>query len=275
MKTFKIKSEKYFTGPHKLGEVLHKFTSLDFNLLADAALKGAIWHQRGGKGKILRIRSLNFEVQPQDLIFFYYDPKVLALPELKDVSCIEDNKFYGVWVKPVGIMSQGTQTGDHASILRCVEKIKKKQVYLIHRLDRETEGPMLIGYEPKASGILSELFTKKKIKKIYQAIVLGEMTKGVSDTIRASLDDKEAITHYKVLDSKENKSLLEIEIETGRLHQIRRHLDSIGHPIMGDPKYGRGNKNKEGLKLLAYSLSFQDPWDKRLKFFHLEKSLSL
>ena len=275
MKTYQIKPNKFFTGPQKLGEVLHKFTSLDDKLLSDAAFKGAVWLQKGGKGKILRIRSLQTVIKPEDLITFYHDPKVLALPELKEAICLYENNLYGVWIKPVGIMSQGTQTGDHASILRYVEKLKNKQVYMIHRLDRETEGPMLIGYESKASGILSELFTKKKIRKVYQAIVLGEMTTGLTATIKASLDDKEAITHYRVLDSRNNKSLLEIEIETGRLHQIRRHLDLIGHPIMGDPKYGKGNKNKEGLKLLAYSLSFEDPWDKKAKTFHLEKDLSI
>lgn len=275
MKTYQIKPNKFFIGPQKLGEVLHKVTSLDDKLLNEAALKGAVWLQKGGKGKILRIRSLHTVIKPEDLIYFYYDPKVLALSELKEAVCLFENTYYGVWIKPVGIMSQGTQTGDHASILRYVENLKNKQVYLIHRLDRETEGPILIGYEPKASGILSELFTKKKIKKIYQAVVLGEMNIGLTATIKASLDDKEAITHYKVLDSRDNKSLLEIEIETGRFHQIRRHLDFIGHPIMGDPKYGRGNKNKEGLKLVAYALSFEDPWDKKSKTFHLEKSLSI
>lgn len=72
------------------------------------------------------------------------------------------------------------------------------------------------------------------------------METGIKDTIRASLDDKAAITHYEVVDSNEMSSLLKVHIETGRLHQIRRHLDSIHHPVMGDPKYGRGNKNKKG-----------------------------
>lgn len=54
-----------------------------------------------------------------------------------------------------------------------------------------------------------------------------------------------------------NTSLLEVSIETGRLHQIRRHLAAIGHPVMGDPRYGEGNKNADGLKLVASRISFQ------------------
>jgi tRNA pseudouridine32 synthase/23S rRNA pseudouridine746 synthase len=91
--------------------------------------------------------------------------------------------------------------------------------------------------------------------------VLGELPKGEKASINYSLDDKKALTHYEVIDSRKNLSLLTIQIDTGRLHQIRRHMDHIGHPVMGDPKYGKGNKNKEGLKLMAKGLSFVDPWN--------------
>lgn len=275
MKIFKATVSKFFSQRTSLGEFLLKLTKLPENDLEDAAQKGAVWIQRNAKGKILRIRSLKDQVNPQDMIQCFYDPKVLRLPTVLASECLYEDANYGVWIKPAGVVPQGSQAGDHASLLRYVEKVRKKEVYLVHRLDRETEGPMIIGYTSEAAGRLSELFQKNLIDKTYEAIVLGEMEKGSKQTINASLDDKEAVTHLEVLASKNNQSHLRITIETGRLHQIRRHLDHIGHPIMGDPKYGRGNKNKEGLKLVAVALSFRDPWLKKNQSFQHESGLTV
>lgn len=275
MKNYKSTVNKFFSQRTTLGEFLQKLTKLPEKEINEAASKGAVWIQRNGKGKILRIRSVNEVVGLQDVIQCFYDPKVLRLPTVSHSECIYEDKNYGIWIKPVNVVPQGTQTGDHASLLRYVEVAKKHEVFLVHRLDRETEGPMIIGYNSKAAGLLSDLFQKNLISKTYEAIVLGEMPVGSKQTITASLDDKEAITHLEVLASKNNQSHLKVTIETGRLHQIRRHLDSIGHPIMGDPKYGRGNKNREGLKLVAVALSFQDPWLKKIQNFHHPSGLSV
>jgi tRNA pseudouridine32 synthase/23S rRNA pseudouridine746 synthase len=275
MRTFRIVPKGQFLEKSKLGEVLHRFTLIEFDRLADAAAKGAVWLQKKGQGKILRVRSLHLEVFPDDIITLYYDRKILSLPTLGHAECFFENNHYGVWLKDVGVVAQGTQSGDHTSLLRYVEKLRKKDVYLVHRLDRETGGLMIVAYDSRSAGLLSDLFTKNKVRKVYQAIVLGTMEVGEAGTIDASLDDKEALTRYRVLASSAERSLLEIEIETGRLHQIRRHLDHIGHPVIGDPKYGVGNKNREGLRLLATGLSFIDPWDKSLKTFTLPKSLTL
>ena len=275
MRTFHIQVSKYSQVKSKLGEVLNKATSLSFDVLADASAKGAVWHQKKGKGKILKVRSLHIQVDPEDKVTFYYDPKVLALPELTQGECLFETNHYGIWHKLAGVLPQGTQTGDHASLLRFVEKQKKKDVFLIHRLDRETEGLMVIGYSAEGARKLSDLFQKNLILKTYQAVVKGEMVPGAKDKIDASLDGKEALTHFEVLKVDKGQSLLSLKIDTGRLHQIRRHLDLIGHPVMGDPKYGQGNKNRDGLKLLAKSLNFQDPWTKKRVDVTLEKSLTI
>lgn len=243
--------------------------------IADACAKGAVWLQKSGKGKILRERKADFPVKPQDIITFYCDPRVLSMPALKDAECLEETKHYGVWIKKAGVVTQGTQAGDHTSLLRYVELKKKKETFLVHRLDRETEGLTIIAYTSEGAAKLSALFQENRIKKTYEALVLGSMTPGRKETIDASLDDKEAITHFEVLDSSEDFSLLKVDIETGRLHQIRRHLDHIGHPVMGDPKYGQGNKNKDGLKLLASSLSFMDPWERKQKTWTMPNHLSV
>ena len=275
MRTYKTKVKKYFPERTTLGEVLLKMTNLPPKELGEAASKGAVWIQRSGKGKILRIRVLKESVSPEDVIQLNYDPKVLKLPEVTHLDCLYEDSNYGIWIKPPGVVPQGSASSDHASLLRYVEKHRGKEVFLVHRLDRETEGLMIVAYNSKAAAYFSELFQKNKIQKEYQAIVLGEIEKGHKQTIAASLDDKEAITHIEVLGNNNNQSLLRVAIDTGRLHQIRRHLDFIGHPIMGDPKYGRGNKNKEGLKLVASSLTFHDPWLKKLQTFTLPNSLSL
>ncbi|MFP5385148.1 MAG: RluA family pseudouridine synthase [Bacteriovoracia bacterium] len=275
MRTFKSAVKKYFSQRTTLGEVLMKMTNLPPKELGEAALKGAVWVQRGGKGKILRIRVLKDLVAPEDIIQLNYDPKVLKLPEVSGLECLYEDSNYGIWVKPAGVVPQGSATSDHASLLRYVEKTKNKEVYLVHRLDRETEGLMIVGYNSKAAAYFSDLFQKNMVVKEYEAVVLGELERGLKQTINVSLDDKEAVTYIEVLESRENKSLLRVHIDTGRLHQIRRHLDFIGHPVMGDPKYGRGNKNKKGLQLLASSLSFEDPWLKKQQVFTLQNHLTI
>lgn len=252
-----------------------KLTPLTPAQLGEVAQKGGVWIQRKAKGKILRIRVLKENVDPEDMITLNFDPKVLKLPEVTQLEAVYEDENYGIWIKPAGVVPQGSQASDHASVLRFVEKQKKKEVYLVHRLDRETHGLMIVGYNSRAAAVLSDLFQKNKIHKEYEAIVLGEMQSGSKGTINVSLDDKEAVTHYEVISAAKGQSLLRVRIETGRLHQIRRHLDSIGHPIMGDPKYGKGNKNKEGLMLMASMLSFEDPWLRKTLIFRLPEHLSL
>ena len=89
----------------------------------------------------------------------------------------------------------------------------------------------------------------------------------------AKLDGKAAQTRFTRLsyDSASNTSWLDVEILTGRTHQIRRHLDRIQHPVMGDPKYGKGNKNKLGLQLFAVKLAFTCPTTRELKTFELSR----
>lgn len=271
MKVFKSTVKESVT----LSALLCSSSKLPAEKVSDACAKGAVWLQKGGRGKILRERNPLFTLKPSDIVTFYFDPKILSMKALDSAECIGETHHYGVWIKKAGVVTQGTQAGDHTSLLRYVEVSKKRETFLVHRLDRETEGLTLIAYTSEGAAKLSALFQENKIRKIYEAVVLGTLTPGKKDTIRASLDDKEAVSHYEVLDSTESVSLLKVEIETGRLHQIRRHLDFIGHPVMGDPKYGKGNKNRDGLRLLASSLSFQDPWEKRLKSWTVSKHLTV
>lgn len=273
MRAVQFKASKFTKTPVSLGEILVSASGLTLEKIKEAAEKGALWIQKQGKGKTLRERDIQVSVSGEDKVWLYYDARILSLPSFNQPISLEDNKHYGVWIKPAGIMPQGTQSSDHTSLLRAVEKVRGSEVYLVHRLDRETEGLMVIAYTSQGAARLSDLFQKNQIVKKYQARVLGKMKPGEKQTIKASLDDKIAITHYEVLASDDQTSVLEVTIDTGRLHQIRRHLDFISHPVMGDPKYGKGNKNKSGLQLIATYLSFTDPWSKGFREWRLEKSL--
>lgn len=118
---------------------------------------------------------------------------------------------------------------------------------------------MLIAHRASLAAQLSALFRDHQINKEYRAWVLGKTpSQGVIDT---PLDGRRALTRYRLLqhDAASNQSLLQIEIDTGRTHQIRRHLNDIGHPVIGDPRYGKGNKNERGLQLVAVGLAFHCP----------------
>lgn len=262
MRTYQCIVKKYFPQGASLGEVLIKMTKLEIGILKLATLYGAVWIQFKGTGKIDRLRNIREKIAADDKIWFYLDQKVLELPPFENPELIEEFKHYGVWWKPAGILSQGTQTGDHRSLLRAIELEKKKQVYLVHRLDRETAGIMLYAYSSEGARELSALMGTPKIKKIYQAIAVGDAlaTLRPSGVIEIPLDGKIARTYYEVIKVEDGLSYFELEIETGRLHQIRQHLAEVGLPILGDPAYGRGNKNKDGLKLVAQRLVLSDPW---------------
>ncbi|MFA5583372.1 MAG: RluA family pseudouridine synthase [Bacteriovoracaceae bacterium] len=273
MKIYKTIVNKHFTTKTSALEVLVKISKQKEDLLIDAALKGAVWLQEKSKGKILRLRDLSVILDPSDTISFFYDHRVLAIETLEEGSCLFENSHYGIWFKPAGIITQGTQAGDHSSLMRYIEKTKNRQIYLVHRLDRETAGLILFSYHQESAKYFSKLFSENKVKKVYHAIVMGQTPE--SGKINFSLEDKEALTFYKRLEASHEHSLVEVEIKTGRLHQIRKHFDMIGHPVLGDPKYGKGNKNKDGLKLLAYGLEFRDPFDRQKKTFQSPFQLSL
>jgi tRNA pseudouridine32 synthase/23S rRNA pseudouridine746 synthase len=231
----------------------------------DAMNKGAVWIKK--KGRLARLRKATTLLQPGAHIELHYDSNLLSLVPPKP-KLISDQMNYSVWLKPSGLMAQGTMFGDHCSLLRQTELFfqVKRPVFLVHRLDREADGIMLIAHTKEAAARLSELFQKKEIVKEYRIEVLGSLGEpGRKGTIDLPLDGKTAVTDYETIsdDPERNTSTVSAYIKTGRLHQIRRHFDMIGHPVMGDPKYGKANKNKEGMKLTAVSLKFLCPFSHR------------
>jgi len=194
----------------------------------------------------------------------------------------EDNHIIIV-NKRAGDIVQGDKTGDMplSDILKLYIKTKYNKpgnVFLgvVHRLDRPTSGLVIFARTSKALARLNEMLKKRDIKKTYWAIVkqkpekdvdtlvhyLKKNTKNNKSTafVRETGDAKKAILHYKRLASSDTYHLLEIDLETGRHHQIRVQLAKIGSPVKGDLKYGfsRSNKNA-GISLHARKIEFIHP----------------
>jgi len=272
MKKFSLKKTVGPDDPKTVIEFLDGHSGISKVRIKDAMNKGAVWLKRT-HGKQYRIRRATTILKPGDHLSFYYDEKLLALKPIA-AECINDQKRYSVWFKPAGLMTQGTRYGDHCSLLRGVELFfkNKRKVFLIHRLDREAAGIVLVAHDKGAAGKLSRLFQNRSIVKHYRAQVLGNMAeKKPEGTIRIPLDGKPAITEYKTInyDPSSNTTLVDVIIQTGRKHQIRRHFEMIGFPVMGDPRYGEGNKNTAGMNLTATALEFECPFNGKYKVFNL------
>lgn len=145
---------------------------------------------------------------------------------------------------------------------------------IVHRLDKDTSGLIIIAKNDKAHINLSKQIQDRKVKKIYTALVRGvipedtatiEMPIGRSKTDRKKMavrkDGKEAITHIKVLKRYRNYTLVKVKIDTGRTHQIRVHMAEIGYPVVGDEVYSNGKNefNVHGQMLHSTSLDFTHP----------------
>lgn len=257
------------TSPN-VSQLLSERSGLSKSRVKDAMNKGAVW-VRMKKGGLRRLRRATATLREGDCLEFHYDEKVLSL-EPAEAVCLSDQRHYSVWYKSAGTLAQGTKYGDHRSLLRAAELHFRcsREVYLVHRLDREASGLMLVAHSSRAAASLSELIRENRIEKMYQAEVLGRPgDEGMRKTIDLPLDGKPSVTEFQVesYNSDTGTTKVSVVIATGRLHQIRRHFALTGHPVIGDPKYGKGNKNSEGMKLEAVSLKFRCPFLKSDVFY--------
>lgn len=177
--------------------------------------------------------------------------------------------------KPAGVGVQADRTGDKA-LIDLAEIYCKSKLYLPHRIDRPASGVVLFTKNKNALAILNEAFRGSEVKKTYLAVVknapdspngtLVHFLKKNGRTNRSKAfeikqpNTKKAILHYRTLDSSDHYHLLEIQLETGRHHQIRTQLAAIDCPIKGDVKYGfRRNNPDRSIHLHAWKLEFKHP----------------
>ncbi|MBC7711721.1 MAG: RNA pseudouridine synthase [Rhizobacter sp.] len=268
-KPFTMKKSVKEGDPLVLIDFLELHTKLSKTTLKKVLNNGGVWLRKLVSSKRVRTRRATTPLTLESHIEFFFDPKFLTL-EIPQAREVHSEKEWGLWYKPPGLLSQGTDFGDHASILRQVEQAKGK-AFLVHRLDREAHGLMLFAYTHHAAGSFSTLWQQGIVNKFYKVEVLGNIQKQFPDglDINFKVDGKEARTTFKILEQKEYTAIILAQIHTGRLHQIRRHFEELGYPVVGDPKYGVGNKNDQGIRLMAYQLKFINPLNKKEVNFEL------
>ncbi|GGD49956.1 RNA pseudouridine synthase [Malaciobacter pacificus] len=167
---------------------------------------------------------------------------------------IFENFFFAIFDKPSGILVHPSSTKDYSyTLLDEIRYLYGNNASLVHRIDKETSGLVLVSKNKFSEAVLKQMFENKEYKKIYKAVVKGKIEKKIdihkpisnSDSqikIKMATDEKgkesrTIITPIKY-NKEKNQTLIEAIPLTGRQHQIRVHLDSIGHNIIGDPIYG-------------------------------------
>ena len=203
----------------------------------------------------------------------------------EDDDVIVINKKSGIVVHP----GNGNHSGTLVNALMNHSKLStingEYRPGIVHRIDKDTSGLLIVAKNDKAHLILAEELKKKEIKRKYIALVKGVIPHDTG-TIDAPIgrdkndrkkmcvtpdNSKEAITHFKVLERFKEATLLECILDTGRTHQIRVHMKYIGHPIINDPVYlGGKNIDNYGQMLHAYSITFIHPTTKEEMTFKVD-----
>lgn len=262
-------------------DCLSEASGLSKQAVKQAMQKGCVWlEQNNPRGDetsfIQRLRRAKRVLKLGETLHCYYDERVLAERPIEAVL-VSDEGDYSVWNKPAGMRSQGSKWGDHCTLYRWAEQhlTPERPAFIVHRLDRAASGLMLLAHKKQAAAELTKMFAKRQIVKRYQVKVQGDFsnlltTPDAIKSIRTNIDQKTATSHARFLryDQAEDESLLEVQIETGRKHQIRVHLASVGFPVVGDRLHGSG-RNEKDLQLAAVSLEFQCPISGEAKSFAL------
>ena len=252
----------------------------DGNILVNSAKQKISYKVNSGdKIEITIPEPKKIDLKPQDI-------KVEIVYEDNDIIVV--NKPKGLVVHPAVGNPDGTLVNAIMNI--CKDSLSgiggEVRPGIVHRLDKDTTGLLIVAKNDKAHINLSEQIKNREVKKIYIALVRGNIPENeatINMPIGRSTKDrkkmavvengKEAVTHFKVIDRFKNYTLLEIKIDTGRTHQIRVHMAEIGYPVVGDMVYSNG-KNEfgvEGQMLHAKSLDFKHPITG--KNMHLEAEL--
>lgn len=255
------------SGAHPLTQ-LSDHTGLSKQALKRAMRLGALWCGHGKHRQ--RWRRVDKPMRPGTAIDLYYDARILAqIPP--SPTLIVDEDAYSIWHKPYGLCAQGSKWGDHFAIDRWIGQHLQPQrpAFIVHRLDRAARGLMVIAHRKRIAAALSAQFQQRTVEKRYQAIVHGRLAQPVR--VDQPIEGRRAISHFTAVQysATSDVSLLDIRIETGRKHQIRRHLAGLDLPIVGDRLYGLAGDDTLDLQLCAYLLEFDCPVDQRRKHFEL------
>jgi len=178
----------------------------------------------------------------------------------RPVAILHEDADFLVVAKPAGVPS----TGAGSLVERLRGDLGLPELAAVHRLDRDTSGCVLLAKHRQAQNKGTEMFRRRQVAKTYQVIVEGRL-EATDKQIAKPLEGRSAVTRVRTLDSNKSASHLSVVLETGRTHQIRKHLAASRHPVLGDRTYAGGPKNDSRLvkvrrqMLHASRLSFVHP----------------
>jgi len=214
-----------------------------------------------------KITKPSYEVQVNDIIniTFSSKKKIKFKPEKIPIDIVYEDEFLLILnkssdmvVHPAKHHESGTLVNGLLYHFKKLSKMKSIRPGIVHRLDKNTTGLMVVAKNDNTHKTLSKMIEMKEVRRIYWAVLVREIKKKEGTVIApigrnknnrtkmsVELDGKYAETEYRILKSKNGFSLVEFELKTGRTHQIRVHSDYIGHPIIGDTKYGDNQVNEK------------------------------
>lgn len=272
--------QKFLVSADDAGTRLDAYLANKIKVLSRSSIKKLC---QDGKIKVNnQAKPVKYKVNDGDSIEVEFDPKDLKeIPNINLEILYEDNDCL-VINKPTGVLSHSkgnfNPEATVATFIRpYLTELEGERAGIVHRLDRATSGVMICAKNFQSLGWLQKQFSKRKVKKTYIAQVSGNVTpkEAIIDkpiarnpknpkTFHISSTGKPAKTNYKVIEIENEVTTLELRPETGRTHQLRVHLSSISHPIIGDELYN-GVKNPR-LLLHAFELELTLPNKTRKKF---------
>ncbi|MCQ2584879.1 MAG: RluA family pseudouridine synthase [Treponema sp.] len=210
---------------------------------------------------------------------------------MSNIPVLYENDEIYIINKPSGVSVQGGAGITHPLDEEFAKQVGQK-VYLVHRLDKDTAGLMIVSKSPQAASKWTKLISSKQVQKTYTAYCFGTLSKKkgvINDTVIQHGESKTAVTHYQFIEEKDIKcgeeqlhiSKISLELQTGRMHQIRIHLSKNNCPIIGDDSHGNFKLNKLIKKehkikaLQLYSTRLAVPIDGRNKVFEIEDGFKL
>lgn len=233
----------------------------------------------------LAVSQFNHILKPGQTVELSRKPAPLAR-QMRGISIVYEDKDLIIVNKNAGLLTMATDNEKRDTVYSMLSNYVKEQhktnkIFIVHRLDRETSGLMMFAKHEEMQGLLQESWKQTISERSYLAVIEGKLdppqgtyTSYLFESkvfiVHSSQDPEKgqkAITNYSTLKSNDQYSLLKVNLETGRKNQIRVHLKDLGHPIVGDKKYGSTSNPIGRLGLHARVLAFNHPiTGKKMRF---------
>jgi len=255
---------------------LMPFLAFHFNGKSHNALKAMLSRKQIYVNEV-NVSQFNWLLKPNDIVVVNTSKESAELKHPKVKIVFEDESII-VIEKSEGLLAVATdeRKNELTAFSILLEYLKKKdsrnRLFVVHRIDRETSGLIMFAKSKDIQLSLQKNWHKNVIERVYIAVVEGNINKD-EDSIVSYLSEsksfkihsnkndlgKKAITHYRLIQKSDHYSMLKVELETGRKNQIRVHMQEIGHPIVGDKKYGASSSPIGRMGLHAKILAFLHP----------------